>query len=75
MNRLIRNLEKGTDEPVGGEGMETQMQETDLWTQWDRQEWTDGSSRNTHTLSCARWAAAENLLRSRGSPVWRSLMT
>lgn len=55
--------------------METQMQETDLWTQWDRQEWTDGSSRNTHTLSCARWAAAENLLHSRGSPVWRSLMT
>ena len=32
-NVHIRNVEKGTDEPICRAGMEIQMKETDLWTQ------------------------------------------
>ena len=54
----------------------TQIQRTDLWTQWEKEREKKGeSSVNIYTLPCVKQIAGEKLLHNTGSPTWRSVTT
>ena len=70
--RIYHDLEDGTDKPTCRGAMETQIQKTDLWTQWEKERvgWTDRVAWK-YILSLwkteSRWAFA--LCPSEPSPV------